>query len=437
MSPLHGCVQVIKNSFFGENRLAFEGVEETSAGNNGIRYHSPFIALIDKIIHFCLKIFGYSRRIIEIQDLDGVYPCQRVKDKEKIYHLNCADLCVWLAANDKNLESKDLKTLNEDELRKLLDNVLKLKSPDVILKIWDAKNKINDKINEKDQYIESNWDCKPCPRKLHKLESELLRLEENYYLLEFERKGVPFPEELIEEKNDNIKERAPDSIPKPKPIVAQADAKVEPTTIAKALPAYALPFCNDPTISADCKALFKMLFVKVMNPDNIKSVQPLDTLVSENGAITQNLHKFNAKHLAADVTNHLGCRGSMHSANPNDPWQTIKITAPNINEPGRTSELLVELKKGLDKHYHLKSGGGGNWQEWIKLPFEEKMKKDKFDPVCFQDNCNGNIMSPQVMLTLIDIKKIIGIIPNDQAYVEALSNAYYNNNFNNDPYAKP
>lgn len=210
----------------------------------------------------------------------------------------------------------------------------------------------------------------------------------------------------------------------------------EKRAIFETLPAYAAPFCDDPLLSDACKALFKKLLVETLNPVNLNAVQPLGGLVSAQGEIALALAQFNEAYFRNESEQHLGCRGSAHADDGTDPWQTIKITAPHILEPGKTSALLLELKRGLDKHYHIKSGGGGDWQAWLELPFEAKMKKEKYDPVCFVDSDTSAIMTPQVMLTLIDIKKIIGVIPDDKAYVAALSNAYYKN-YNDDPYATP
>lgn len=211
---------------------------------------------------------------------------------------------------------------------------------------------------------------------------------------------------------------------------------VKKAATTDALPTYAEAFCNDLSISPKCRELFKELFIDIINPSKINNIQPLGQLVAAGGELSTKLYEFNAKYFPNDPSQHLGCRGSNHSSDENDPWQTIKIVAPNIKTLGETSGLMLELKKGLDKHYHLKSGGGGNWTEWVKKPFEEKMKLNKYDPVCFSEK--GGIMTPQIMLTLIDIKKIVGIIPNDEKYVEALSNAYYSGqNYKGDKYAKP
>ncbi|HEY4832299.1 MAG TPA: hypothetical protein VIH61_07050 [Waddliaceae bacterium] len=188
------------------------------------------------------------------------------------------------------------------------------------------------------------------------------------------------------------------------------------------LPAYAKAFYNDLSISAECKELFKFIFIDIINPNTIESIQPLEQLVEKKGKLTNKLREFNVIHFGEDTDNYLGCRGSAHSLNKSDPWQTIKITAPNISELGKTSPILLELKKNLDKHYHLKSGGGSNWNQWLNLSFEDKMKQNKHDPICF--NQNRTIMTPQLMLTLIDLRKILGLIKSDKEYITALEQAY-------------
>lgn len=185
---------------------------------------------------------------------------------------------------------------------------------------------------------------------------------------------------------------------------------------------YADGFYNDPSISVACKELFKLIFIDTINPNTIDSLQPLGQLVGEKGQLTNKLRVFNTSHFGSDTVNHLGCRGSFHSSSIHDPWQTIKITAPNISELGATSPILLELKKNLDKHYHLKSGGGGNWAQWLNLSFEDKMKQNKFDPICF--NQDNTIMAPQLMLTRIDLKKILGLIKSDEEYIAALEQTY-------------
>lgn len=188
------------------------------------------------------------------------------------------------------------------------------------------------------------------------------------------------------------------------------------------LPAYAKAFYNDSSISEVCKKLFRLIFVDIINPNTIESIQPLEQLVKEKGELANKLREFNVIHFEKDTDNYLGCRGSAHSSNKSDPWQTIKITAPNILALSKTSPILLELKKNLDKHYHLKSGGGGNWNQWLNLSFEDKMKQNKYDPICF--NQNSTIITPQLMLTLIDLRKILGLIKNDKEYITALEQAY-------------
>lgn len=188
------------------------------------------------------------------------------------------------------------------------------------------------------------------------------------------------------------------------------------------IPSYARAFFNDISISVACKELFKFIFVDIINPKTIDSIQSLGQFVEKKGKLTNKLKEFNISHFGDDTTHHLGCRGSAHSSNKNDRWQTIKITAPHITALGKTSPILLELKQNLDKHYHLKSGGGGDWNHWLNLNFEDKMKQNKKDPVCF--NQNNTIMAPQLMLTLIDFRKVLGLIKNDKEYITALEQAY-------------
>lgn len=190
------------------------------------------------------------------------------------------------------------------------------------------------------------------------------------------------------------------------------------------LPAYAKAFYEDSSISIECKELFKIIFIDIIKPNTIESIQPLEKLVGKDGKLTTKLKEFNDIHFKKDFANHLGCRESAHSSNKSDPWQTIKITAPNILEVDKTSVILLELKKNLDKHYHLKSGGGNNWKQWLNLSFEDKMKQNKCDPLCFDQK--GTIMTPQLMLTLIDLKKILGLIKDNKEYITALEQAYSN-----------
>lgn len=73
------------------------------------------------------------------------------------------------------------------------------------------------------------------------------------------------------------------------------------------------------TRSTECKELFKFIFVDVINPPTIESIQPLGQLVEEKGKLTNKLREFNMTHFEKDPINHLGCRGSAHLSNKNDP----------------------------------------------------------------------------------------------------------------------
>lgn len=146
---LPGVAQVIQNPFFGESRLAFEGVEEAPSEKKGIQFHYQITALIDKIVHFCFKIFGYSRKTIEIKDLDG-----------QIYHLNRADLNVWLVANSDYVKKhtsnpKHLDDFTDIILRNFLRNALNQKSPQAIVQIHGLNEQINSLLNGKEDADET------------------------------------------------------------------------------------------------------------------------------------------------------------------------------------------------------------------------------------------------------------------------------------------
>ena len=44
LNSIHGECKTISNPIFGESRLAFEGVKETSSQKSGIRYHNSITA---------------------------------------------------------------------------------------------------------------------------------------------------------------------------------------------------------------------------------------------------------------------------------------------------------------------------------------------------------------------------------------------------------
>lgn len=132
LSPIPAAVHIIQNPLFGESRLEFEGVKETPTVQKGIQFHNKFTAILDQIIHILFRIFGHVKKTIEIVDVDS-----------KVYYLNRADLNAWLAANCKSIKDNPtfLNDVNEETLRNLLDQVLKEKSPEIIVQLSDLKRK--------------------------------------------------------------------------------------------------------------------------------------------------------------------------------------------------------------------------------------------------------------------------------------------------------
>lgn len=194
--------------------------------------------------------------------------------------------------------------------------------------------------------------------------------------------------------------------------------------VIQALPLYAHSFLQDPAISSTCKDLFKLLFVELINPANIRQLEPLGKNLIP--LMKQKLVQFNENYLKEKPLLHLGCRGSKaHANNKDDPWQTIKITAPNIQTVGTISQILVDLNNGLHKHYGIQSGGGYDYKSWLELGDRAKGLK-KGDPTCFEGDRGGKkiIMNPQLQLSLIDIERIIGVIPSEDLYFQKLRGAY-------------
>ncbi|MBA3236831.1 MAG: hypothetical protein H0T62_00585 [Parachlamydiaceae bacterium] len=163
---------------------------------------------------------------------------------------------------------------------------------------------------------------------------------------------------------------------------------------------YSYRVMNDATISQPVKDLFKFLFVDLIRSNNIEEVQPLGSQLEFIKERLKNMH--------------LGCRGSQHSDDINDPWQTIKITDPTIYEIGKVSELLKELNDVLFEKFGIISNGG---DEGVQGVVRGKQKRT---PQCFI-NSKNEIMNPQLLISLMDIKRILGMI-DEKAYFKALKN---------------
>lgn len=178
---------------------------------------------------------------------------------------------------------------------------------------------------------------------------------------------------------------------------------------------YSLEVMDDPNISDQSKDLFKLLFMDVLNPENIDDVQPLGSQLK---CIEKKLVNFNTTH-----GTHLSFRDSAHAFNKSDPWQTIKITDPSANNEGEISETLKELNDVLFEKFGIQSNGGDDWKKGITAG------KKKYTPQCFVKE--GKTFEPQLLISLIDVKRILGVIPDKETYIKTLGDAYqphYNNN---------
>lgn len=120
---LRGACHIVSNSFFGENRLNFEGVQEAQYAKPGIRFHNFIVA-------FILRFFG--NKIVDIKDIDG-----------KIYSINRGSLADWLKRNDpivkRNSKEALMGSLTESGIRGILNDFLREKSPQYIVKTASIK----------------------------------------------------------------------------------------------------------------------------------------------------------------------------------------------------------------------------------------------------------------------------------------------------------
>lgn len=169
---------------------------------------------------------------------------------------------------------------------------------------------------------------------------------------------------------------------------------------------YSFKLLDDPNIKQSVKDLFKLVFVDIINEVNLAQVQPLENQLEK---INLGLKEFATLHNI-----NLVARGSFHSKNPNDPWQTIKITEPN-KTVGEYSQILVDLNDALHEKFEIIGNGGDNCQvlEGVK----------KHDPQCFIQKGTGTKMDPQLLISLIDIKRIVGLF-SEENYIKALKDAY-------------
>lgn len=172
---------------------------------------------------------------------------------------------------------------------------------------------------------------------------------------------------------------------------------------------YVYSVMNDVNISEPVKDLFHLLFVDSIRPNNIEEVQPLGSQLE---AIGGRLMEFNREHYFGGIV--LGCRGSQHSDDLNDPWQTIKITDPFISEEGKISPVLQELNDVLFNKFGILSNGGDEGAQGVERG------KQKRTPQCFV-NSKDEVMNPQLLISLMDIKRILGLI-DEEAYFQALKN---------------
>lgn len=193
------------------------------------------------------------------------------------------------------------------------------------------------------------------------------------------------------------------------PVVPIAPNTPIPNTppIPLLFPEYALPVMNDPEISNNAKDLFKLVFIDLIHPENLQKAQPLGHQLN---LLQEKLDEFNQMH-----GTQLFCRKTQHSFGTSDPWQTIKLTEPTITTIDQVSPLLNELNQILFEKYGIQSNGGDDC-----MVIDGRKKNT---PQCFKNN-KGEIISPQLLLSLIDFKRIFGIINDKSSYIKALKDAY-------------
>lgn len=119
---------------------------------------------------------------MDVKDVDG-----------KIYHLNRGSLSNWLLANNggihgelNNAKKKSMFNVTESAMGRWLDGVLKKKSPSLIIRIAEIKDKLGSKewfnkkinqLNEIDAFANLSLDDKGLPGEIAKLKKELAKLE--------------------------------------------------------------------------------------------------------------------------------------------------------------------------------------------------------------------------------------------------------------------
>ena len=161
---IKGSCNTITGFFSIQNRLTFEGTQETPSSKQGIRYHNFIIA-------FILRIFS-DKKIVSIKDIDG-----------KIYHINRGSLSDWLRKNHDDLKSaskEGMLNVTEHAMRRWLDEVLAKKSPQYIVKISAFKNDLRFKENQKKQGDKNGWDSiahRRLPDEIANLKRQLAEAE--------------------------------------------------------------------------------------------------------------------------------------------------------------------------------------------------------------------------------------------------------------------
>lgn len=130
---INGLCNTVADFSYIQNRLTFEGVEETPSSKHGIRYHNFIVA-------FILRLFS-NKKIVTIKDID-----------EKIYYVNRGSLSNWLARNHDDLRDsskEDMLSVNEHVMSNWLNEILTKKSPEYIVEIGKLKNELQLKENQK------------------------------------------------------------------------------------------------------------------------------------------------------------------------------------------------------------------------------------------------------------------------------------------------
>lgn len=158
-------------------------------------------------------------------------------------------------------------------------------------------------------------------------------------------------------------------------------------------------------VSVQCQELHFFLFSTLISSRNINNVQPLELLLPD---INKFLMHFNLKYSL-----NLKAIGSQHSSQEQDPWQTIKIIDLSIKTEGQVSNFLNELNDYLHVNYGIISNGGDSKSV--------KRGQKKHPPVCFIKS--EVVMHPQIQISLMDIKRILGITSKTK-YFQELQNAY-------------